>query len=183
MKVNQKILDEASPIIERLAKSRSANGSFAYYEGGDVYQEIWCMCLEALSRYDPTIGPIENYLVRHVTNRLKNLKRDKYFRPGSDMPTSGLARTRMNLVNALPLNSDDISDQGMLLCSASSNVEPIQYILRDETLIYIRQRLPESLSEPFEELIGNNKVRSPLVEEVRQKVAEILSERDDDVGG
>ena len=182
MKISQQILDEANPIIERLAKSRSSNGSFAYYESGDVYQEVWCMCLEALGRYDPTIGPIENYLVRHVTNRIKNLKRDKYFRPGSDMPTSGLARTRMNLVNALPLNSDDISEQGVLLCSTSPNVEPIQYVLRDETLIYIRQRLPKSLLEPFEELIGNNKVRSPMVEEVRQKVAKILDERDDDVG-
>ena len=183
MTVSQKILDEASPIIERLAKSRSSNGAFAYYESRDVYQEIWCMCLEAMNRYDQTIGPIENYLVRHVTNRIKNLKRDKYFRPGSDLPTSGLARTRMNLVNALPLGGGDIAEQGVLLCSSSVGVGPIDYMLRDETLLYIRENLPEYLLEPFEELIGNNKVRSPWVEEIRQKVAEILTEREDDVGG
>lgn len=182
MTVNQEILNEAYPIIERLAKSRSANGSFAYYETKDVYQEIWCMCLEALDRYDPTIGPIENYLVRHVTNRLKNLKRDKYFRPGSDMPTSGFARIRMNLVNALPLEGGDIAEQCVLLCSTSISVDPIEHILCDETLTYIRKHLPNSLHEPFEDLIGNNRVRSPLVEEVRQKIAEILGERDNDVG-
>ncbi len=182
MTVSKEILDDAYPIIERLAKSRSANGSFAYYENKDVYQEVWCMCLEALDRYNPLIGPIENYLVRHVTNRLKNLKRDKYFRPGSDVSTSGLARTRMNLVNALPFGYGDIAEQGILLCSTSISVDPIYYILCDETLSYIRQRLPKNLNEPFEELIGNNNVRSPLVEEIKQKVAEILIERDNDVG-
>lgn len=180
MAISKKILDEATPIIEKLAKSRSNNGSFAYYENSDVYQEIWCMCLEALKRYDATIGPIENYLVRHVTNRLKNLKRDKYFRPGSDISTSGLARTRMNLVNALPLIDGNLTDNCVLLCSNSINVNPLESMLCEETLIYIYERLPCHLIEPFEELIGNNKVRSPLVTEIRQKIAEILSEREDD---
>ena len=181
MAANPTTLDEAFPVIDKLAKSRSANGAFAYYESKDVYQEVWCMCLEAMERYNPTIGPIENYLVRHVTNRLKNLKRDRYFRPGSDTPTSGLARTRMNLVNALPLGCGDIADSGVLLCSTSSDLAPIDYVMCEETLIYIQERLPENLIEPFEELIGNNKVRSPLVAEVRQMVAEILSEMDSDV--
>ena len=179
MMVNQKILDEAHPIIERLAKSRSAKGSFAYYESKDVYQEVWCMCLEALNRYDSRIGPIENYLVRHVTNRLKNLKRDKYFRPGLDIPTSGLARIRMNLVNALPLGGGDIAEQGMLLCSTSISVDPIEYMLCDETLMYIRQHIPDDLREPFEDLINNNnRIRSPLIGKIRQKIDYILKERD-----
>jgi len=181
MTVRQEILDEAHPIIERLATSRSANGAFAYYENSDVYQEVWRMCLEALERYDPQIGPIENYLVRHVTNRLKNLKRDNYFRPGSDAPSSGLARTRMNLVNALPLGGGDIAEQGVLLGSTPVNIDPVDHLLCDETLEYIRDRMPESLIDSFEDLIGNNRVRSPIVEEIRQKVAEILSEREEDV--
>ncbi len=182
MTVSKKILDEANPIIERLAKSRSSNGAFAYYENADVYQEIWCMCLEALDRYDPQIGPIEHYLVRHVTNRIKNLKRDKYFRPGSDVPTSGLARVRMNLVNALPLGGGDIAEGGVLLGSTAVNVDPIDYLLCDETLLYIRERLPEHLCQPFEELIWNNKVRRPVVEEIRESVAQILCKRNNNVG-
>lgn len=182
MTVSKAILDKAYPVIERIASSRSANGAFAYYENGDVSQEVWRMCLEALERYDSNIGPIENYLVRHVTNRLKNLKRDSYFRPGSDASSSGLARTRMNLVNALPLGGGDIAEQGVLLGSTPVNINPIDYLLCDETLAYIRDRLPDDLSESFEDLIGNNRVRSPIVDEIRQKVAEILNERDRDVG-
>jgi hypothetical protein len=182
MSISKKILDEANPIIERLARSRGSNGAFAYYENKDVYQEIWCMCLEAMKRYNPEIGPIENYLVRHVTNRLKNLKRDKYFRPGSDVSSSGLALTRMNLVNALPLGPGDTMENGVLLCSNSINVNPLDQMLCEETIAYICDRIPEHLLEPFWGLMGNNKMRSPLVEEVRQKIAEILSEREDDGG-
>lgn len=182
MTVSKATLRIASPIIDKLAKSRSSNGAFAYYENQDVYQEIWFMCLEALERYDATIGPIENYLVRHVTNRMNNLKRDRYFRPGSDLPTSGLARTRMNLVNALPLGGGDIAEQGVFLCSTAVSVEPIDYLLCNETLVYIKDRLPEELCGPFEDLICKNKVRGPLVEDIRQKVAEILTERAENVG-
>lgn len=182
MTVRQEILNEAYPIIERLATTRSANGAFAYYENNDVYQEIWGMCLDAMKRYDPAIGPIENYLVRHVTNRLNNLKRDNYFRPGSDAPSSGLARTRMNLVNALSLGGGDIAEQGVLLGSTPVNVDPIDHLLCEETLTYIRERMSEDLIDAFEDLIGNNRVRSSVVEEIRQKVAEILCEKEDDVG-
>ncbi len=182
MSASQKILDAAYPIIDGLAKARSGNGSFAYYEAQDVYQEVWCMCLEAMDRYDPDIGPIENYLVRHVTNRMKNLKRDKYFRPGCDISSSGFARTRMNLVNALPLGGGDIASEYILLCGTPISVDPINHVLCEETLAYIRARLSDELLEPFEELLGNNRVRSQLVEAIQEQVAEILSERDDDVG-
>lgn len=181
--MNHENLDNLTySVIDRIAKSRSINGSFAYYQKTDVYQEVWCMCLEAMDRYDATIGPVENYLVRHVTNRLKNLKRDRYFRPGSDVFTSGLARTRMNLVNALPIECGNISGNGVVLCGSLSNGDPLEYMLCDETLIYIIDKLPESMVHSFEDIIGNNKVRGPVVDTIRQKVAEILSERDNDVG-
>ena len=182
MSVRKEILDEAYPIIENIAKSRSSRGSFAYYENCDVFQEVWSMCLEAMERYDPEIGPIENYLTRHVSNRIKNLKRDKYFRPGFNISTSGMAKTRMNLVNALPIDGGDIAEQGTLLCSSPLGTDPVDHLLCTETLEYIREKLPENLSESFEALISNNKVRSPLLDDVRQKVAEILSDRDNDVG-
>lgn len=182
MTPNQKILNEAYPIIEKIAKSRSSGGSFAYYCNDDIGQEIWCMCLEAMKRYDPSIGPVENYLAIHVANRLKNLKRDKYFRPGSDVPSSGFARIRMNLVNALPLGGGDIADQGTLLCGTPISVDPINFILCEETIVYIKARLPQELLRPFEELIGNNKVRSQVVDMVREQVSEILEQREEDIG-
>jgi len=180
MTVSDELLNKAYPIIDKLAKSRSANGAFAYYEKTDVYQEIWALCLEAMDRYNPDIGPIENYLVRHVTNRMKNLKRDKYFRPGCDVSTSGLAKTRMNLVNALSLGICETANQGTLLGSSVVNVDPVEHMLCWETLFYIRERLPQDLIGPFDALVENNKVRSAVVSDIRHNIAEILAERDED---
>jgi len=179
MVVSDELLHEAYPIIDRIAKSRSTNGAFAYYEKTDVYQEIWALCLEAMGRYNPDIGPIENYLVRHVTNRMKNLKRDKYFRPGCDISSSGLAKTRMNLVNALSLGVCETANHGTLLGSSIINVDPVKHILCDETLFYIRERLPQDLLGPFEDLVENNKIRSAVVSDLRHNIAEILAERDE----
>ncbi len=177
------IKDETYDIIDKLAKSRSSRGSFAYYQRDDIYQEIWCMCLEAMGRYDNTIGPIENYLVRHVTNRMKNLKRDKYFRPGCDIATSGLARARMNLVNALPIECESILTNGVVMCGDSTSVDPVLYLLCDETVSYIIDKLPNDLVDYFLNMMGNNKVRGPITAIVRQKIAEILTEREQNGGG
>ena len=68
------------------------------------------------------------------------------------------------------------------MCGAPANVEPLDFMLCDETLTYIREHLPEELIEPFDDMIGNNKIRSPLVDTIRQNIAEILTEREDDVG-
>ena len=168
-KINPELLKEAYPIIEKLSSSRSRNGAFAYYENKDVSQEIWCMCLEALANYDPSIGPIENFLVTHTTNRLKNLKRDKYFRPGTDAVGSGLANIRINLVNALPINEDQVS----------FSPEPLGMIAHEETIEYIREKLPDELKESFDQLLGKNKINKVSLTQIRHLVLNILAEMND----
>ncbi len=178
--LSQSLLDEAYPIIEKIAKVRSPNGGFAYYESDDIHQEIWCMCLDAMGRYKPSTGPIENFLVTHITNRLKNLKRDNYFRPGSCAVSSGLARTRMDLVNALPLSSETV-DNCSLWCSVPSSVDPVEHLLCAETIEYIVDCLPDRLVDVFESILNNNTVHPSLLYEIRQQVASILIDREEHV--
>lgn len=181
--LTKEILECAYPVIERLATSRSRSGGFAYYESDDVYQEIWGMCLDAMDRYDVDMGPVENFLVVHVTNRLKNLKRDKYFRPGDDITTSGLARNRMDLVNALPLGcNDEMVENCSVWCSASRGTDPVEYVLCNETIEYISDRLPEQLKDAFESIINNNnKIRKGTLDEIRHRVTDILIDKERDV--
>lgn len=179
-KVSEGLLEEAAPIIQRLARIRRKNGGFAYYEKDDISQEVWALCLDALDRYDVDIGPLENYLVRHVSNRLKNLKRDRYFRPGCDVATSGHAFVRISLVNALPLDDGFGADSGRVFCSSPISNDPVDHMLHDETVEYIRERLPDHLVVPFDDLIGNNRVRKAILEEMRAEIAAILIGRDDD---
>jgi len=176
--VSQTLLDEAYPIIQRIATIRRKNGAFAYYTGDDVSQEVWLMCLDAVERYDPSIGPLENYLVSHVSNRLKNLKRDKYFRPGSDVETSGHAHVRINLINALPLDSGNADSGGVVLGSSSIDADPLGRAICNETLEYLRSNLSGELLVAFDNLVSGNKVRKALIDSVRTEVARLLTERD-----
>ncbi|KKM60777.1 hypothetical protein LCGC14_1538440 [marine sediment metagenome] len=165
-------------MIEQIAKQRRNNHAFAHFTGDDIEQEIWAMCLDALRRYNPTTGPLEHFLNSHVSNRLKNLKRDKYFRPGSCIATSGAARTRMNLVNALPLDNSEIPDSSIILGGAQAEPDPLMQLLADETRDYITDRLPPDMKPIFFAVMSGNKIRQPILDKFRKIVAAILEERD-----
>lgn len=53
--------------------------TFGIYDIDDISQEIYILCLDALDRYDGKRN-LYNFLFTHTKNRLKNLKRNKYFR-------------------------------------------------------------------------------------------------------
>jgi len=136
------------------------------------------MCLDALDRYNPAIGPLENFLNNHVSNRLKNLKRDKYFRPGNCPSSSGDAKTRMNLINALPLDGGEAPDKSLVLGSCQDGLNPLLKMLAEDTHDYIVDRLPPDLKTFFYSAIGGNKVRKPILEKLRIVIIEILKERE-----
>lgn len=54
--------------------------TFAYYDYDDIMQEAMLLCWQAFERYDGRV-PLDNFLSRNLNNRLKNLRRDKYYRP------------------------------------------------------------------------------------------------------
>lgn len=165
-------------MIQQIANQRKNNNTFAHYTGEDIEQEIWVMCLDALRRYNPTTGPLEHFLNSHVSNRLKNLKRDKYFRPGICVATSGAAKIRMNLINALPLDNADIPENGMVLGAASSEPDPVMQLIADETRDYIIDRLPPDMKPIFFAALSGNKIRQPILDKFRKIVATILEKRD-----
>jgi len=64
-----------------LVSSRLANKfTFPNYEADDIAQEAFIIGVEAMNRYDG-VRPLENFLSIHIKNRLKNFKRDNYYRP------------------------------------------------------------------------------------------------------
>lgn len=165
-------------MIQQIANQRKNNHTFAHYTGDDISQEVWVMCLDALHRYNPTTGPLEHFLNSHVSNRLKNLKRDRYFRPGNCVATSGAAKIRMNLINALPLDNSDISEDSIVLGAASVEPNPLMQLLADETRDYITDRLPPDMKPIFFAVMSGNKIRQPIMDKFRKIVAAILEKRD-----
>ena len=74
-------LDEkqVTETITRVAKKLAPKFVFASYEVDDIEQEAFLMGGEALHRYDSS-KPLENFMYAHISNRLKNFKRDNYYR-------------------------------------------------------------------------------------------------------
>ena len=66
-------------IINRIATRLAPKFTFAFFEIEDIQQEAYLIAVEALERYDED-KPLENFLFAHINNRLKNFKRDNYYR-------------------------------------------------------------------------------------------------------
>ena len=70
---------EVIEVITRVARKLAPKYVFASYEVEDIEQEAFLMGVEGLNRYDSN-KPLENFMYTHINNRLKNFKRDNYYR-------------------------------------------------------------------------------------------------------
>lgn len=68
-------------IVQKVAHNLAAKFKFGYHGVDDLEQQGVLFGLEALEsgRYDPG-RPLENFLSRHIRNRLSNYRRDNYMR-------------------------------------------------------------------------------------------------------
>jgi len=169
-------MELAKPIIHKIAKSRKNKHKFAYFDSSDIYQEIYLLCLDALARYKPSCGELENYLNAHVSNRLKNLKRDKYFRPEKKAEDKSLVQTRINLVNAISIDNIGVSDRTKFLASSSSEEDPALSVEAKDLEKFIADHLPPHLIQHFTDLLSGKKINKNLLEEIRCCVSVILEE-------
>lgn len=170
-------MEKAYPVIKKIAKDNRFK-SFAYFQEEDVEQEIWVLCLEAMPRYDITRGPLEHFLRSHVFRRLKNLKRDKYYRPGRDMASSGAAWVQMNLINALPLYNVG-ADENIKALGCSRNDDPLDFIAAQDTYDYITQNLPSGLLDPFNQMITGHRIKNNIKTRIRELVIDMMIERNE----
>jgi len=72
------VVDTINKVIDRVAHKFT----FSHYDIEDIKQEAFMIAMDALPRYDE-VRPLENFLAVHVSNRLKNFKRDHYYRQES----------------------------------------------------------------------------------------------------
>jgi DNA-directed RNA polymerase specialized sigma24 family protein len=81
MKIPKNMTEEQVVSAITLVSSRLASKyTFPNYGEDDISQEAFIIGMEALDRYDG-VRPLENFLSIHIKNRLKNFKRDNYYRP------------------------------------------------------------------------------------------------------
>lgn len=172
--VSKELMDLATPIIDKIAKQRKDKHTFAYFESKDISQEVWKLCMEALESYDSSKGELEHFLNRHVTHRLKNLKRDKYFRPEKDPNLSHRTANRINIINAIPMGYSDVSNICKPISENSMNYDPLDYCIKKELEAYIISNLSVHMVEHFQSLMRGEKLSKRILSALREEVFDII---------
>jgi len=124
--------------IALVSRRLASKFTFPNYEEDDIVQEAFIIGMEAMNRYDE-VRPLENFLSIHIKNRLKNFKRDNYYRPDE-----GRAQEIQNGKKKL-LDASSIDNIKYLVVNSecSSNLEERE--LHD----YIDNHLPANLRGDF----------------------------------
>ena len=66
--------------IENVVNALARNFRFGYFDTDDMKQQGRMYALEGIPKYNPEVGPLENFLRTHIRNRFINLKRNKLTR-------------------------------------------------------------------------------------------------------
>lgn len=83
LQVDLKMSDDwaiIGPTVEKIIARSKRKYVFSYFTEDDIEQEIRQIALKAYQSYDKSLGPLENFLARSISNRIRvNLKRDNGF--------------------------------------------------------------------------------------------------------
>lgn len=139
---------------------------FSYYELDDIKQESYIICLEALSKYDNS-RPFENFISKHLSNRLKTLIRDKYSR-------SNIESEKHEILNRNKKNLMDLKS-----CDGQQTIteeDILDKISTEEAIDILMRELPPSMRNNFYRLANGVSIQSAKKAALFDKIKEILGE-------
>ena len=113
----QEVIDTITKVSDKLSNKYT----FAFYAEEDIKQEAFIIGMEALERYDES-KPLENFLFIHIANRLKNFKRDNYFRQ-DEGKAEKVQKRKKNLLEPANLENFSIAREDDDLLSKISDLE------------------------------------------------------------
>ncbi len=186
-------------IIQKIVNRTCSKFVFGYYDREDIKQEAFMAAMKALEKYD-NIRPLENFLQVDISNKLKNLKRDKYQRiekPCLKCPLYNLMKdsqcdkyedktecdlyrnwynrneTKKNLVTPICFtNVDDEQEDSM---KYSDTV--LANLTQSEVMQVIEENLPSELRKDFIKLRFGAKLSKQQKNHIQQVILEILTEK------
>ena len=155
----QEVLQTIEDVVVKLA----GPFKFGFHESDDMKQEGRILALEALPRFDASLGTLKNFLTNHIRNRFINMRRDKLER-------------RHPPCSSCPFYKEALDKCGAFDCK--EDCEKWQGWKRRNTM---KRNLmegynPNSISEnsgdstPTSELLVNNMSNKEIVEYVDRKI-------------
>lgn len=191
----ERVLEVFDIVAKRLCKKYK----FGFHTSDDIKQYIYQFCCDAINRYDG-VSPLENFLVKHAINRLKNEKRNTYERiekPCSTCPLLDLdckhstsqcigfedkmecpkykiwSERNVNKKNIMmPITIDNINDEKET--NTRINVDVLDNLDYIELIEFIDKHLPTSLRADYIKMKHNIKIPKQRRLVVESTVLEIM---------
>ena len=154
-------LETILQVIDRIAPKYT----FGYYDADDIKQEAYIICCEALEKYDES-RPLENFLSKHLSRRLKTFIRNNYSR--SNVESENHAKLNESKKNLMDLCSYD----GDL----SFTEDYFQSITTQEALDIVMENLPPSMRNDFFRVANGVSIQTVKKQALFEKIRSILGE-------
>ena len=168
--MNQNPTSQQMEIIEKVINRTAPKYTFGFYEVDDIKQESFIICLDAMKNYDNN-RPLENFLSKHLSNRLKDLKRNKYCR--HTVANENHAKLNESKKNLMDLRQ---------FCQIAEYDHPLEELdleeklSTSEALDQVMESMPPSLRNDFLRIANGVTVTQARKKAVIEKVKEILGE-------
>ena len=178
----QEVTDTIQKVVNRVAHKYT----FGHSDVEDIKQEAFMIAMEALGRYDEE-RPLENFLAVHVNNRLKNFKRDNYYRQellskltnrhGEYKPSLEKRIRENNAKRYLmePITLGVVRDEGEANMRVESDSH--QQVIEKELLTLIDRHLPANMRADYLRIIHDVYVPRQRREEIYEIIQKILYEK------
>lgn len=138
---------------------------FVSYDVDDIEQEAFLIAVNSLKNYDPSKS-LENFLYVHLNNRLKNFKRDNYYRYEVGVAQK-IQDTKKNILEPI-----DIGDLLHVAIGDSVHDE----VHAGEIVKIIDERLPADMRGDYLKIKNKGKITKSRRNKVLKKIREILDE-------
>jgi DNA-directed RNA polymerase specialized sigma24 family protein len=159
LEINEEILQK----ITKIAKTLAPKYTFDCHDKEDIEQEAILMGIEALPRYDSS-RPLENFLYTHISNRLKNFKRDNYFRPNPNGDPERVQQNKKNILDAGSLTDGIVYFE--------NNLDDI--LDTKEAIEKVGRELPVAYRKDYLKLCAGTRIQAGRKEEIFSLIKEIL---------
>lgn len=138
---------------------------FVSYDADDIQQEAFIIAVNSLRNYDSSKS-LENFLYVHLNNRLKNFKRDNYYRY-----EVGVAQKIQDTKKRI-LEPIDIGDLLHVAIGDSVHDE----VHAGEIMSIIDSRLPADMRGDYLKIKNKGKITKSRRNKVIKKIREIIDE-------
>lgn len=165
---------EVIDTITKVARHLAPKYVFASYDLDDIFQEAFILGIEGLEKYDQK-RPLSNFLFTHISNRLKNFKRNNYYR--LDIGTAQQIQDRKKSLLE-PLDIDAIYS----ICTQDKTTNDA-YV--NEILKIIDEKLPAEYRRDYLKLTTNSplsKGRKAMIVKVIQEILDDAEDFEDEEG-